>query len=311
VSRDRPRILSTDIVCRAPLPQDEGTFKAVVARRRRGRRAVKKFAQAKTNAAAAASEEAPTTDEHKSASGGDVKASAPAPAEKESSAQIKDESAEQAKEDLAHTSTDVYMAVTLPASPPQTQKSSSESHEKMAKTPSPGLPAAVPAQPNSPSELHVVDQGLDNLFDMIRQQREKLLDGPKITVYVGSTAVEGVYKRAAMASSSVLNDHFANNPESVEYRFEQGSVSPDAVRYLLVTWLPDACQGFEACAVRMRNTFGENVTLLRVCWEWSAMLATSSSSTAVISRPSSLRTRRLPSSRRMRARIKTPCGRPW
>lgn len=263
MSRDRPHILSTNVVYRATLPQDEGTFKAVVARRRRGRRAVKKSAQAKSNASAAASEEAPFTDDHESASGGDVKASAPAPAEKESSAQIKDDSAEQAKEDLAHTSTDAYMAVTLPASPPQTPKSSSESHEKMAKTPSTGLRAAVPAQPNSPSELHVFNQGPDSLFDMIRQQREKLLDGPKITVYIGSTAVEGVYKRAAMASSSVLNRHFTNNPESAEYRFEQGLVFPDAVRYLLVTWLPEACQGFEACAVRMRNTFGENVALLR------------------------------------------------
>jgi len=70
---------------------------------------------------------------------------------------------------------------------------------------------------------------------MIRQQREKLLEGPKITVYVGSDAVKGIYKRAAMASSSVLNEHFTNYPRSVEYRFEQGSVSPLSVKHLLVT----------------------------------------------------------------------------
>jgi len=109
----------------------------------------------------------------------------------------------------------------------------------------------------------VVEQVLDNLLVMIRQERQALCTGPSITIYVGSIAIGGIYKRAAMASSSVLNKHFTKNPASTEYRFEQDAISPESVHYLLITWMRETCQPFEAFAVPMQEAFSENIALLR------------------------------------------------
>jgi hypothetical protein len=98
---------------------------------------------------------------------------------------------------------------------------------------------------------------------MIRQERQNLLTGPKITIYVGSSEISGIYKRVALAASAVLSDFFTKNPESSEYRFPEGSVSPDAIRLLLVTWMEEACKEFELQEVPMRSSFVENIALLR------------------------------------------------
>ncbi|KAH8708535.1 hypothetical protein GQ44DRAFT_559984, partial [Phaeosphaeriaceae sp. PMI808] len=108
-----------------------------------------------------------------------------------------------------------------------------------------------------------VDQELDDLLHMIRPQRQNLLKGPEVTVFIGSAAIAGIYKRVAMAASRVLNVHFTKNPESLEYHFGQGSLAPAAVQFLLVTWPQDISDKFEAHAVRMFNTFDKNIALLR------------------------------------------------
>jgi hypothetical protein len=91
-----------------------------------------------------------------------------------------------------------YMASTDPAAPPKIPKSS-------------------PGPPEPASE--VVDQRLDNLFYMIRQERLKLLTGPQITIYVGSTEIRGIYKRVALAASAVLSDFFTKNPSRASSAF--------------------------------------------------------------------------------------------
>jgi hypothetical protein len=130
--------------------------------------------------------------------------------------------------------------------------------------------ADVPSQPKSPvqppgqhSPSPVVDQALDNLLEMIRAQRQGLLQGPRITIHVGDTSVEGIFKRAAMAASSVLHKHFTANPQSLEYRFSRGQIHPGAVRLLLIGWMQETCNEFEAYAVPAQKTFGEDVALLR------------------------------------------------
>ncbi|KAH7070487.1 hypothetical protein BKA63DRAFT_398376, partial [Paraphoma chrysanthemicola] len=104
---------------------------------------------------------------------------------------------------------------------------------------------------------------LDNFLEMIRQAREDLLQGPRVTVFVGTVAVVGIFKRVAMALSKNLNAHFSQNPESDEYHFPANYLDPDAVRTLLVTWVRDNSRKFEAYAVPMHDTFAENVALLR------------------------------------------------
>lgn len=111
--------------------------------------------------------------------------------------------------------------------------------------------------------VEVVEQPVDNLLLMIRQEREGLLKGPQITIFVGSTAIEGIFKRAAMASSSVLNKHFVKHPESTEFRFQEDSISPHAIKYLFVTWMPHACTKFKAYVVPILDNFAKNVALLR------------------------------------------------
>jgi hypothetical protein len=124
--------------------------------------------------------------------------------------------------------------------------------------------AKTPVQPPgqlSPSS--VVDQALDNLLEMIRAQRQGLFQGPRITIHVGDTSVEGIFKRAAMVASSVLHKHFTANPQSLEYRFSRGQIHPGAVRLLLIGWMQETCNEFEAYAVPAQKTFGEDVALLR------------------------------------------------
>ena len=129
--------------------------------------------------------------------------------------------------------------------------------------------ADVSPQPNLMSKsLHsssitVVEQPLDNLLVMIKQQREALLEGPQITVYIGKVVVEEISKRAAMAASRGLNKHLTKHPESLEYYFSKDFMSPDAVCHLLKTWIEEISGEFEAWSVPIRPTFEKNVELLR------------------------------------------------
>jgi hypothetical protein len=127
----------------------------------------------------------------------------------------------------------------------------------------------VPPPPKSPNDSRpsfpspIVDQVVDNMLEMIRQERQGLLKGPRITVYVGDVPVPGIAKRAAMAASPLFNKHFTGNPESLEYSFYKGQLNPGAIRLLLVGWLEEMCKDFEAYAVPPQQTFGEDVAILR------------------------------------------------
>ncbi|KAF2029355.1 hypothetical protein EK21DRAFT_89932 [Setomelanomma holmii] len=109
----------------------------------------------------------------------------------------------------------------------------------------------------------MVEQPLDDLLTMIRQERQGLIRGLRITIFIGPVAVGGIFKGAAIATSKVLDDHFSQNPESLDYHAPADLLSPEALRILLISWMRDTCQGFEAYAVPMQQKFAENVALLR------------------------------------------------
>jgi hypothetical protein len=109
-----------------------------------------------------------------------------------------------------------------------------------------------------------LQQPLDDLYVMIRQQRQELFQGPLITIDVGDRdgVVKGIYKRVAMAVSPVLNRYFERNPYSMTYTsHEKGDAN--AVQYLLGTWMEYIRDQFEVQAVPMQETFVANVKLLR------------------------------------------------
>lgn len=114
----------------------------------------------------------------------------------------------------------------------------------------------------SPMVTAVVHQPHENFYTMIRQKRQKLFQGPMITLRTGNTAVNGIYKRVAMAASPVLNKHFVEHPDSIEYSFSD-HVVPGAVRYLLDIWMRHIRDAFEVYAVPGQDSFIKNVTLLR------------------------------------------------
>jgi hypothetical protein len=165
---------------------------------------------------------------------------------------------------------------TLPTSPPASVTTPVVSYAKVVHSPS--TPAApphakldVPPQPEGESELPTnketsveVHQQLVSLYVMIRQERQGLLKGPQITVYSGKDAVKGISKRAAMATSSVLNDHFVKNPQSLEYRLSaEDAVDPDAIRYLLDTYIRWMSQFFESYKAPVQKKFRDNIAILR------------------------------------------------
>ncbi|KAI4954494.1 hypothetical protein J4E91_002207 [Alternaria rosae] len=127
----------------------------------------------------------------------------------------------------------------------------------------PPQPTTLSKQSGQSSSSPVIDQPIDNLLEMIRAQRQALLQGPRITIRVGDTSVEGISKRAAMVASSVLHKHFTANPRSLEYVFSRGQIHPGAVHLLLIGWMQETCDEFEAYAVPAQKTFGEDVALLR------------------------------------------------
>ncbi|KAF2477106.1 uncharacterized protein BDR25DRAFT_309406 [Lindgomyces ingoldianus] len=109
----------------------------------------------------------------------------------------------------------------------------------------------------------IVDQDLDELMNATKSHRLTFLTGPMITVFIGDKAVRGVYKRAAMVVSSVLNQFFKEDPESLEYHFPALHLDADAVRHLLVHWMNDTCTRFEAIPVTPLPSFRGNLELLR------------------------------------------------
>jgi hypothetical protein len=109
-----------------------------------------------------------------------------------------------------------------------------------------------------------LQQPLEDLYVMIRQQRQELFQGPLITIDVQDRngAVKGIYKRVAMAVSPVLNRYFEQNPYSMVYTSREYA-DAEAVRYLLGIWMEDIRDEFEVQAVPMQETFIANVKLLR------------------------------------------------
>jgi hypothetical protein len=109
-----------------------------------------------------------------------------------------------------------------------------------------------------------LQQPLEDLYVMIRQQRQELFQGALITIDVQDRngAVKGIYKRVAMAISPVLNRYFEQNPYSMAYTSREFA-DAEAIRYLLGTWMEDIRDQFEVEAVPMQETFIANVKLLR------------------------------------------------
>ncbi|KAL1600732.1 hypothetical protein SLS60_007120 [Paraconiothyrium brasiliense] len=89
------------------------------------------------------------------------------------------------------------------------------------------------------------------------------MKGPRITVSIGDVSVYNIPKRAAMAVSRTLNEHFTANPHSKELHFEAGSLETKAVRILLISWLRDTSKIFEAHQVHFRKQFHSNIAILR------------------------------------------------
>jgi hypothetical protein len=163
----------------------------------------------------------------------------------------------------------------LPSPLQQTLGSSPISYAKVAQSPSSKAMAPDCAstdtlpQPKVSSEVAVtplasvvLEQRLDNLYAMIRLERQNLFSGPLITITVGSTRVTGIFKRVAMALSSVLNAYFVQNPESVEYHSPVENLEPGAFYYLLSTYPHETSQDFMVWPVPMQKTFAKNVSLL-------------------------------------------------
>jgi hypothetical protein len=162
----------------------------------------------------------------------------------------------------------------LTSSPPSTPMSPPVPYARVVRSSSTklGTPtsidANVPAQPTleadpSPVSSSVIEQPLDDLFVMIRQQRQALFAGPLITLYFKDIAITGVHKRVAMAASRVLNQHFTTDPESLEYHSHIDGLDPDAVRYLLISWVREGSEEFQVHTVPIQDTFTKNVALLR------------------------------------------------
>ncbi|KAJ4304801.1 hypothetical protein N0V90_000329 [Kalmusia sp. IMI 367209] len=103
----------------------------------------------------------------------------------------------------------------------------------------------------------------DTWLVMIRFERIKMMQGPTITVSVGDVSIRDIPKRAAMVVSTTLSKYFTEHPEHSEYKFGYGSLDPGAVNALLVLYLRATCKVFEATEVPFRNTFYENVAILR------------------------------------------------
>ncbi|KAJ4360992.1 uncharacterized protein N0V89_001561 [Didymosphaeria variabile] len=120
--------------------------------------------------------------------------------------------------------------------------------------------ASIDADPESNAVVH---QQLDNWLLMIRFERMNMMKGPKISISIGDVLIRGIYKRAAMAVSRTLNEHFTMAPHSTHFHFEAGSLEIKAVCTLLISWLRETSKIFEAHEVRFRKRFHTNIAILR------------------------------------------------
>jgi hypothetical protein len=97
---------------------------------------------------------------------------------------------------------------------------------------------------------------------MIRQHRQSLLQGPRITIYIRDFAVIGIAKRLAMALSPVLNEHFASDPTSLEFHLNAVALEPLAVHTLLVEYPETTANHFRAGEVGFQGWFRDDVAIL-------------------------------------------------
>ncbi|KAF2249471.1 hypothetical protein BU26DRAFT_519528 [Trematosphaeria pertusa] len=172
--------------------------------------------------------------------------------------------------------TEVTAPAILSPTPSQTTASPSASDNPVTQSPSalkfPGSVETIKITTAEPmkqqakkarTQSPVVEQEVDDLLQMSRPHRQTLFEGPQMVIYVGEKSVPNVAKRAAMAASRMLNDHFRKKPESLEYSFEAGFVDLAAIRTLLVTWPLQSSKEFQAGEVPFQDTFEENMALLR------------------------------------------------
>ncbi|KAF2267714.1 hypothetical protein CC78DRAFT_541359 [Lojkania enalia] len=146
--------------------------------------------------------------------------------------------------------------ITLPVSTPRTVLSGSAvSYANVAHSPATSVQV-------TPAPTSIVQQDLENITNLTAPHRCDLLNGPQATIYAGNTVICKVSKRAAMAVSSVLNNYFTKKPRSLEFHIRKPAIDPDAVVYLLDTWMKDVSQLFEVPLMPFRDTVRENVALI-------------------------------------------------
>ncbi|KAL5116421.1 hypothetical protein ACEQ8H_005657 [Pleosporales sp. CAS-2024a] len=122
---------------------------------------------------------------------------------------------------------------------------------------------AAPVIPEPPPPA-MIQQALENMYLVSRPERQSYFRGARITIFIGSIEVHGIYKRVAMAASPVLHQHFSAAPaSSLECHFGAGSADARAVRYLLVTWMEETSREFETLPVRFQDTFAHDVMVLQ------------------------------------------------
>lgn len=120
--------------------------------------------------------------------------------------------------------------------------------------------ASVDYDPGHNTNIH---QKVDNWLLMIRFERMELVKGPKISISIGDTTIPNIPRRAAMAVSQTLNKHFSTNTTGTNLHFEAGTLRPEAVRMLLVAWLQETCNTFEAEEVPLRYHFRRDISILQ------------------------------------------------
>ncbi|OAG06340.1 uncharacterized protein CC84DRAFT_1205861 [Paraphaeosphaeria sporulosa] len=125
------------------------------------------------------------------------------------------------------------------------------------------IPPGLASSSTEPKLDAIVHQHLEDWRLMIRQERMYMMQGPKITIYIGATPALTTSKRAAMAVSRTLNAHFTANPESTRFNFRAGKLTKKAIHTLLKHWLRETCKTFEAREVLLHNHYQRNIAQAR------------------------------------------------
>ncbi|KAF2635733.1 hypothetical protein P280DRAFT_169800 [Massarina eburnea CBS 473.64] len=137
----------------------------------------------------------------------------------------------------------------------QTGWSMTEAKEQKAPMPTPPTTAPNP----------VVNQPIDDIFQMCQTQRRELLQGPQITIHMGTTTISKISKRFAMAASPILNAHFTSHPTSLTFTIANNYLAPHAVKALLKTWPEHGVNRFQTPDFMVTNTV-DDIPILRAAY---------------------------------------------